>query len=116
MKTIGRILIILVAASIVIGATVAFSRTDLAAELLPSYPGGEFMPDDAFGGEFEPGEIERASPDVELQRPEGGPGRGFNLFNMLKNIATIGLIVLGVVLFDRFQRVVSSRLQPKVSS
>lgn len=109
MKTLGRTLIILLAAFIVIGATVALANAGLLSNF-SRFPGerGEF-------GEFEPGEF----PQGEFQRPndgdfaegfrpehgpggrEGGGGRGFNLFSWIKNLAIISVIVVIVVGLER---------------
>ena len=109
MKTLGRTLIILLAAFIVIGATVALANVGLLSNF-SRFPGerGEF-------GEFEPGEF----PQGEFQRPddedfaegfrpehgpggrEGGEGRGFNLFSWIKNLAIISVIVVIVVGLER---------------
>ncbi|NUM46721.1 MAG: hypothetical protein HUU38_18610 [Anaerolineales bacterium] len=109
MKTLGRTLIILLAAFIVIGATVALANAGLLSNF-SRFPGerggfGEFEQ-----GQFPPGEFQRPEGDEFAQgfRPERGPGgreggfgRGFNLFSWIKNIAIISLLVIIVVGLER---------------
>ena len=80
MKIIGRILIILVAAFVVIGAAVAFTRTDFAAQLLPGGRGGVFadgrFPTGDRAEGFNPqglrnGEVDGGFPTGEFRRGGG---------------------------------------------
>lgn len=110
MKIIGRTLIILAAAFIVVGAAAAFAQTDLAAQLLPGGRGGEFVgdrfPEGTLPEGFNPQEFRRG--DVDGRFP-GGERRGerpgaFGLFSFMalgRNLLTIALIILAVVGLER---------------
>ncbi len=102
MKTIGRILIILLATTVVVGATWALTRNGVNAQFAPGE--GRFRPDGDFGGE----ELFPEQPPQGLdpgQRPEGfregvfeRAHRGdFFLFGWLRNIGIIAVIVAVVV-------------------
>ncbi|MCA9935529.1 MAG: hypothetical protein H6662_07970 [Ardenticatenaceae bacterium] len=103
MKWVGRTIIILLAAMIVVAAAFAFSRSDLAAQLLPGGSGrGEFA-----RGEFPEGvrpELpdEGGFPDRHEGefRPDGREGGSFRWFSTLKNLGIIGVIVLIVVVLQ----------------
>ena len=109
MKIIGRTLIILLAALIVIGATVALANSGLISNTGNRFPEGR---GELGEGGFSPGDFQRLGEGVfqgEGFRPERGPGgrseggfgRGLNLFSWIKNLAIIGVIVVGVVLIER---------------
>jgi uncharacterized membrane protein len=122
MKLIGRIAIILFAALAVVGATMAFAQTGAAAGLAGGRPGGDrdrfigaesgVQPGESGrrgtgAGVFPPGEGRRPMPGGAFRRGdhhgrmEGGAA---GLAGLLKSLATIGLIVLGVALFERLLR------------
>ncbi len=115
MKIIGRILIILAVALIVVGAAYAFVQTDMAAQLLPGGRGGEF----AEGGfpegehldrgarpEFQEGNFNGQPPQGEFMRGGRHDGRSggtlgfFSFLSMGRHLLTIGVIVLVVVMID----------------
>ncbi len=113
MKIIGRILIILAAALIVVGAAVAFTRTDMAVQFMPGGRGGEFaergFPEGEHlerGGDFN-GQAPEGFGQGEFQRGERHGGRsggtlGFFSFSGIgRYLLTIGVIVLAVVMIDR---------------
>jgi len=97
MKIIGRILIILLAASVVVGATWALTHNN--NQNIQFGPGNAtFRPDNNFQGEgFAPG-----------QRPDGGRDGGFDrgrrggflLFGWIRNIVLIFVIVAVVLLIE----------------
>lgn len=101
MKIIGRILIILLAAALVVGAAWALTRNGANAQFAPGGPGEtRFRPDGDFNGEgFVPG------PRPEGLR-EGGfdrdrHGSGLIPFGWIKNVVLIAIIV-AVVVFVEF--------------
>jgi hypothetical protein len=120
MKIIGRILVILAAALIVVGAAYAFFQTDVAAQLTPGRRGGEFVERGLPEGEH----LERGlrpefrDEDFSGHLPEGF-GRGefqhggrhggrsgsilglFSFLSIGRHLLTIGVIVLVVVMIDR---------------
>ena len=93
MKTISRILILLVAAFIVIGMTYAISQTTAAQVLI----GNQMRPDrnasQALSTEFE--SDQGNLPSVVSDRPEGGPAAGGS------QVTTLGrdLFIMGVIIF-----------------
>jgi len=100
MKIIGRILIILLAASVVVGATWALTHNNNQnAQFGPG--DATFRPDNNFrGGGFAPG-----------QRPEGwrdggfdggGRGGGFLPLGWIRNIVLISVIVAVILLTEFF--------------
>ncbi len=111
MKIIGRTLVILVIAMLVVGATIAFSHSSMASRLAPNSPNSGFE---------HQGEINRGSEGMENDASQGGfseansqgdfqggmgKGRrseeGFDWSTWLKNLSIIGAIVLGAVLLGR---------------
>lgn len=96
MQTMGRILVILLAAAIVVGAAWALTRNTESAQTFPA--GAQFRPGDDFNSEeFAP-----------LQQPEGlreggfERGRGdFRLFGWVKNVGVIAVIVAIVLFIER---------------
>lgn len=105
MKIIGRILIILLAASVVVGAAWALTRNGANAQLAPgearTRPGGDFN-----GERLVPGQ----APDGfnPNQRPEGlreggfdrGRQSGFLPIGWIKNFVLIAIIVAVVVFIE----------------
>ena len=106
MKLIGRTLVILLAALLVVGAAVGFAQSSYAASLVPTVPAGERgaappsfnstvdAPDATATGAS-------AQPvfDAGESRPEGGNAGGFfSAVAMVKNLGIMGLIVGVVVL------------------
>lgn len=95
MKPLGRILIILIAAFVVIGATYALSQTTAVSTLIGQPQGmGELAgpsgsPDWANGASGQPGAVN--------SRPEGGPeGRGGSWETVGRNLLYIAAIVVAV--------------------
>ena len=115
MRIIGRTLIILLAAFLVIGATVALANSGLVPNLGNRFPGGRGeLGEGVFSSEnFPLGDFQRLGGEGEFQgegfRLERGPGgqaegsfgRELNLFSWIKNLAIIGVIVVGVVFIER---------------
>ena len=97
MKIIGRILILLLAASIVVGATWALTRNN--------NQNAQFAPGDAM---FRPDTNSKSEGFVPGQRPEGrreggfdrGRRSGFPLFGWIRNIVLISVIVAVVLLIE----------------
>jgi hypothetical protein len=86
MKIIGRILIILAAALVVVGITMAIGNSSGAAQAAPPRPDGQ---------QFQPGGDDNFVPG---QRPDGNfeereEGRGFS-FGWVKDLAVITVIVV----------------------
>lgn len=102
MKLIGKIILILAAALVVVGATVALANTGL----LPSGGRGEFRegrPERTLAVGEEPVDFERGERS-EFGRGEGREGGfGFGWLSWVKNLGLIGLIVAGVALVDRLR-------------
>ena len=105
MKTIVRILIILLAASVVVGATWALTRSGANAQFSPGE--ARFRPNGDFGGEgFVPGQPPQGF--GQGQRPEGfreggfdgGRRGGFLPFGWIRNIGLIAVIVAVVVFVE----------------
>lgn len=106
MKIIGRILIILLAATLVVGAAWALTRNGANAQFAPgelrSRPGGDansqqFVPGQPPDG-FNPGQRPEGGRDDGFDRGRGG---GFLPFGWIKNIVLIAVIV-AVVVFVEF--------------
>ncbi len=101
MKMIGRILIILIAALVIVGATMAFAKTDAASQMGGGQKDGRFPTN----GEVERNDLGDNLGEGGFQRGhnhEGGEGRGgFNIATQVKNLAVIGAIVLVVALISR---------------
>jgi hypothetical protein len=106
MKLIIRTLIILAAASLVVGIAYGISSTEWGSSLLGGARSGEehdrpesFASPEGFeGGEFDPSAM--ADMPERGDRPdfEGGrPGGGFSLAETLKNLAVVGAITTVVV-------------------
>ena len=105
MKIIGRILIILLAASVVVGAAWALTRNGANAQFAPGE--ARFRPDgDSDGQGFAPGQLpDGFSPG---QRPEGfreggfdrGRRGGFLPLGWIKNIGLIAVIVAVIVFVE----------------
>jgi hypothetical protein len=89
-KIIGRILIILLAALVVVGATAALLNNGLADAL---NLGGE---DGRPAGQFERDERPAGAPEGEFGE-RGGVGVGGFLSSLARNLGVIALIVTGVV-------------------
>lgn len=92
MKTIGRILIILVAALVVVGITMAIGNTSGAAQAASPRPDGQ---------QFQPG----GADFLPSQRPDGNfegreRGEGFS-FGWIKNILVIAVIVIVFLAAER---------------
>ena len=94
MKTILRILIILLAALVVVGVTLAFTNSSGTAQTAPDFQEGG-QRSQMGGGNFTPSE-----------RPEGGPGGEHedsgSTFGWLRHLLPIAGIVFVVVLIERF--------------
>lgn len=111
MKIIGRIVIILAAALIVVGAAYAFVQTDMAAQLLPGglaergFPEGEHL-DRGARPEFQEGDFNGQPPQGEFLRGgrHGGRSDGtlgfFSFLSIGRHLLMIGVIVLVVVMID----------------
>jgi hypothetical protein len=108
MKTIGRILIILLAATLVVGVTWALTRNGANTRFTPG--GDRFRPE---GGNFESQRFFPGQPPNGFnpnQRPEGfrdggferGRRGGFFLFGRLRNIGIIAVIVVVVIFAESF--------------
>ena len=105
MKIIGRILIILLAASVVVGAAWALTRNGANVQFAPDE--ARFRPDGDFGGQ---GFVPDQSPQGfgQGQRPEGfregsfdrGRRGGFLPLGWIKNIGLIAVIVAVVVFVE----------------
>ncbi|MCB9423219.1 MAG: hypothetical protein H6667_25710 [Ardenticatenaceae bacterium] len=115
MKIIGRTLIILAVALVVVGAAIGFSRSGIAAQLIPGGRG------DAFTGRGLPGDDNQVFPGgaFDGQRPPEGFNRGefsrggerhgdrsgalgiFSFLSLGRYLLTISVIVVVVVLIDR---------------
>jgi len=94
MKTILRILIILLVALVVVGVTLAFTNSSGTAQTAPDFQeGGQHS--QMGDGNFSPGE-----------RPEGGPGGEHEdssfTFAWLRHLLPIAGIVFVVVIIERF--------------
>jgi len=110
MKTLWRTVIILFAAFIVIGATVALANSGLLANFGNRFPGdrdgfGErgFPPEDFQPGNFQPRGDGNGFPGDGFRPDRGaeGGGRGFFFFSWLRNLGIIAAIVVVVVLIER---------------
>jgi hypothetical protein len=111
MKTIGRIVIVLAAALIVVAAAYAFVQTDMAAQLLPGgfaergFPEGEHL-DRGTRPEFQEGDFNGQPPQGEFLRGgrHGGRSGGtlgfFSFLSIGRHLLMIGVIVLVVVMMD----------------
>jgi len=99
MKIISRILIILLAASVVIGATWALTHNNNQnAQFGPG--DATFRPDNNFRGDgFVPGQRPEGSREGGFDRGRGG---GFLPFGWIKNIVLISVIVAVVLLVEFF--------------
>ncbi|MBP6470676.1 MAG: hypothetical protein KBE23_07765 [Chloroflexi bacterium] len=106
MKIMTRILIILAAALVVVGATVVFTNSNLGAKVLPGLGDGnrpgmdDFSPGDANfprDGDGRPAH----SLSEDGFRGDGRHDSRFSLFGTLKNLAVIAAIVLAVVIVER---------------
>lgn len=93
MKTISRILILLVAAFIVVGMTYAISQTTAAQALIGNQLGLNGNAGPALPAEFAGGQGNL--PIVVSGRPEGGPEAGGS------QVMTLGrnLLIMGVIIF-----------------
>lgn len=94
MRIIGRIIVILTAALLVVGVTFAFSRSSSTTGTNAGFPQrGEFTPGQSSvtagsgtaqeNGGFRPG----------AERGRGGAGGFFNLFEVGKNLGVIAIII-----------------------
>lgn len=91
MKTIGRIIIILVAALVVVGVTMTVTNSSSSVQAAPNFQDGQ--PSQIGDGNFVPG-----------QRPEGArDGGGSNsLFESIGHLLIIAAIMFVVVVIERF--------------
>ncbi len=100
MKIIGRILIILAAALVVVGITMAIGNSLGAALAAPARPDGLQFQQPPEGGEaFVPGQ----RPDGNFEERE--EGRGFS-FGWVKNIIVIALIVIVFLAGERVWNII----------
>ena len=107
LKLIARILIILAAAMVVVGLTFAIVYASGAAQAASRISGGgrfqsggehadSFIPSQGAGGFRNGGD--------HLERGVSGGNVTSTLFNLLRNLGTIAVIVVVVVLVERFIR------------
>lgn len=95
MKTIGRIIIILAAALVVVGATLAITNSVGASQSTGRFPDGEHIRPTGGDGNFAPG-----------RRPEGGlnrerDGGGFSFGSLLGRFGMVAVIVLIFLVIER---------------
>lgn len=95
MKTIGRIIIILAAALVVVGATLAIANSAGASQSTGRFPDGEHIRPAGGDGDFAP-----------RQRPDGGTDRdhdggGFLIGSLLGRLAMVSVIVLIFLAIER---------------
>lgn len=106
MKIMTRILIILAAALMVVGATVIFTNSNLAAKVMPGLGDGhrpemgELTPGDANFPRSGDGRPTHSLSDDGFRR-DGRHDSRFSLFGTLKNLTVIAAIVLAVVIVER---------------
>jgi hypothetical protein len=115
MKTLLRIVVILVAALSVIGATIAFSQSSLASALISAGPG---RVDFQNGPPPSRTQGNTALAPADREQFPGGPDRGGNgslnlsgAMPLVKNLAIIGIIVILFVALTSTFRVIR-RLLP----
>jgi hypothetical protein len=97
LKIIARISLILAAALLVVGATVAFSHTSLGAQVLSLRGGLEdgFRNAAAGAGQFSTNFASQVSfPAVGRGGDFGRSGGGSLVFDLLRNLGVVGAIVL----------------------
>ncbi len=101
MKTIGRIVILLVAAFIVVGVTYALSQTAMAQALIGNRMGPDGNAGQALPAEF--GSGQGSLPGAVTGRPDGGPdGGGFQAATLGQNLLMVGTVVVVVQLLRLF--------------
>jgi hypothetical protein len=114
MKLLGRTLVILLAALVVVGAAIAFAQSSYADALLPTGAGGEM----ARNGNAETTEDSQEGADTTATigserpvfaegrtRPEGGMGQGlFGAVEIVKNVVIMALLVALVALASQVTR------------
>lgn len=92
MKTISRMIIILLAALIVVGITITVTNSSGTAQAASKFQDGQSP--QITDGSLIPGE-----------RPEGGPDReGGTAFGWLRHLLPISVIIFVVVVIERFWR------------
>lgn len=111
MKIIGRTLIILAAALIVVGAAYAIAQTDLATPLLSGGRGfpGETRPERGKRPEFRDGNFASQLPEgfdsgEFLRGGDRHDGRSRDLFSFLsigRHLLIMGVIILAIIIVDR---------------
>ncbi|MBP6805458.1 MAG: hypothetical protein KA362_15205 [Chloroflexi bacterium] len=114
MKIMTRILIILAAALVVVGATVIFTNSTLAAKVMPGLSDGhrpemgEFSPDEANFSRSGDGRPTHSLSE-EGFRGDGRHDSRFSLFPTLKNLAVIVIIILAVIIVERLINLLKRR-------
>lgn len=138
MKILLRILIILIAASVVVGAVIGLSRLGLIAsgpapfgEQMPPERRQDFegslaenpdspgvpplAPDGQFGGGFN-GDFRGGDPSGGFDREWGRTGSVFGLLELVKNAGLISIITLAGVLILKAVQALSRKLRRKLQA
>ncbi|GAB4505376.1 MAG: hypothetical protein Fur0043_23710 [Anaerolineales bacterium] len=95
MKTLGRILVILLAATVVVGATWSLTHRAKSESTFPAP--AQFRPRESFSGEeFAPGGHPEGLREGGFEREHGA----FRLFGWIKNVGLIAVIVTVIVFLE----------------